>query len=222
MDRYLEGYIRHSSLPRFLITDILGPLKYLLIYYNIFLIHGACVAKDGKGVLIRGFPKRGKSTLAISLLRSGYKFLGDEDLQLEKVNSRIFAFTLLRDAKLPKKSIKHFPELRYLLASKEQEHRFLVEDVYPHSIISKVSPQLVIFPEFRQKGGVQVKELSQTEAMIYLIQERYVPLGSIKVERKYFDLLSLLVKQTRAYLIYYTDRDIVTIPSIIEHLLEHY
>jgi len=42
------------------------------------MIHGACVAKGGQGILIFGSPKSGKSLTAFSLFKKGHKLLCDD------------------------------------------------------------------------------------------------------------------------------------------------
>lgn len=49
--------------------------------------HGACIVKEKQGILIFGSPKSGKSTIAFSLFKKGYKFLCDDCLVLDSNNA---------------------------------------------------------------------------------------------------------------------------------------
>jgi hypothetical protein len=50
----------------------------LLKYRRRFSLHAACVASDGRGILITGPSGAGKTTLAVTLARSGLDFLADD------------------------------------------------------------------------------------------------------------------------------------------------
>ena len=50
------------------------------------IMHGACVAKEGQGVLIFGSPESGKSSTTFSLSKKGYKLLCDDCLVLDSNN----------------------------------------------------------------------------------------------------------------------------------------
>lgn len=54
------------------------PLIELLKRRRLFSVHAACLATNGCGVLFAGASGSGKSTLALSLLMSGFEFLGDD------------------------------------------------------------------------------------------------------------------------------------------------
>jgi hypothetical protein len=63
-------------------------LRYELIEYAVFLLaarcqalvplHGACVGRDGRGVLVLGDSGAGKSTLALHALLRGFEFLSED------------------------------------------------------------------------------------------------------------------------------------------------
>lgn len=47
------------------------------------LIHASCAARDGIGVLIRGRPGSGKSSLVLRLLRHGFELVADDCVLLD-------------------------------------------------------------------------------------------------------------------------------------------
>ena len=55
------------------------------------LVHGTCVAIDGAGVLLRGPSGSGKSDLALRLIDAGATLVGDDRLDLIRVNDRLVA-----------------------------------------------------------------------------------------------------------------------------------
>ncbi|MEC8388619.1 MAG: hypothetical protein VX098_10900, partial [Pseudomonadota bacterium] len=54
-------------------------------------VHGTCVAIDGAGVLLRGPSGSGKSDLALRLIDGGATLVGDDQLELSRVNDRLVA-----------------------------------------------------------------------------------------------------------------------------------
>ncbi|MEC8584968.1 MAG: HPr kinase/phosphatase C-terminal domain-containing protein, partial [Pseudomonadota bacterium] len=54
-------------------------------------VHGTCVAIDGAGVLLRGPSGGGKSDLALRLIDGGATLVGDDQLELSRVQDRVVA-----------------------------------------------------------------------------------------------------------------------------------
>lgn len=58
---------------------VLGSCMGAILHQrNYFLLHGSCVTKDGKAILITGDSGAGKSTLAAEFLSQGWKLLTDD------------------------------------------------------------------------------------------------------------------------------------------------
>jgi HPr kinase/phosphorylase len=55
------------------------------------LVHGTCVAIDGRGVLLRGPPGSGKSDLALRLIDSGARLVADDQTRIEEKEGRLLA-----------------------------------------------------------------------------------------------------------------------------------
>ena len=84
-------------------SPIRAILQWALEPHEVFLIHGACVAAAGPGVLIGGLSGAGKSTTAIACLEGGLSFLGDDYVALAGPEPR--ALSLYASAKLDDRSI---------------------------------------------------------------------------------------------------------------------
>jgi hypothetical protein len=84
-------------------SPIRAIMQWALEPHEIFLIHGACVAASGPGVLIGGLSGAGKSTTAIACLEGGLSFLGDDYVALAGPEPR--ALSLYASAKLDDRSI---------------------------------------------------------------------------------------------------------------------
>jgi HPr kinase/phosphorylase len=55
------------------------------------LVHASCVARFGRGVLIRGASGAGKSSLALQLMAGGWMLVADDYVALAAVAGQVFA-----------------------------------------------------------------------------------------------------------------------------------
>ena len=58
------------------------PFSELLKLHGIYLMHAACLVKDGTGILFAGRSGVGKTTLAIGLLSLGWQLVSDDEIFL--------------------------------------------------------------------------------------------------------------------------------------------
>jgi HPr kinase/phosphorylase len=54
-------------------------------------VHATCVARDGRGVLLRGPSGSGKSDLALRLLEAGFELVADDQVLLAREGGRVTA-----------------------------------------------------------------------------------------------------------------------------------
>ncbi len=57
------------------------------------LVHGSCVAVEGRGALFTGPPGSGKSDLALRLIERGAQLIADDQVRLEVINETLRAGT---------------------------------------------------------------------------------------------------------------------------------
>ncbi len=86
-----------------------SPLRTLLQWalepYEIYFVHGACVANDDIGVLIGGLSGAGKSTTSVACIRLGLGFVGDDYVALAGADEPV-AWSLYSTAKLDERSVE--------------------------------------------------------------------------------------------------------------------
>lgn len=94
---------------RWYFLDLMG--MYLLGQRHVAAVHAACVARDGRGILLAGQSCAGKSTLAWACARAGWTYLSDDatwllaDSPAGEVLGRPHTIRFRHDAP------RHFPEL---------------------------------------------------------------------------------------------------------------
>ncbi|MCY4333423.1 MAG: hypothetical protein OXC60_01950 [Litoreibacter sp.] len=77
----------------FLQAQVLEPAMYLsFLQQDIFFMHSAGVAKDGKAYLFPAYGGTGKTTTSMGLLTKGYGFLGDDLIIVDPKDGMAFPY----------------------------------------------------------------------------------------------------------------------------------
>jgi hypothetical protein len=82
------------------------------------LVHAAAVGTENGAVLLTGKGGIGKSTAALSCLKSGFFYLGD-DYIVTRMRPEPYVYTLYNTAKLNADHVKNFPEISRLISNAE-------------------------------------------------------------------------------------------------------
>ena len=121
-----------------------------------FLIHGAALSAGGAGIILAGHSGYGKTTLALELVRRGFRFLSDDIAAIACADHRLHPFP---------KSLGLWPGTRRLIPdisvlSQETAGRQLVdiEAIYPHRLGEPCPPQYLVVLTNSQREAEQVGE----------------------------------------------------------------
>lgn len=99
-----------------------APMRPLLQAWfdgrGLFVVHAAAVGGPGGGALISGRTGSGKSTTALTCLRAGLQYAGD-DYVLVRAEPRPHAYSLYNSAKLNPEMLDWLPEAAPLVANRE-------------------------------------------------------------------------------------------------------
>jgi hypothetical protein len=103
-----------SGRPLYLATHALATvcLIELLKRHERFNLHAACLARDGRGVLLAGPSGAGKSTLAIALVRAGLSFLSDDMVYIEHASDSVQMLAFPDAVGITQQTAERFPELQ--------------------------------------------------------------------------------------------------------------
>ena len=92
-----------------------------------------------------------------------------------------------------------------------------MESVWPGSLQFSCPISLMIFPRFKERGGLRAQRIAPTTALGRLLEDdhfvwyRHKPLD--QTSQEHLNLFQKLVSQAPAYLLEYTDREISKIPG---------
>lgn len=116
--------------PEHLFLFIMGRCMGMLLYQrNHLVMHGSCVCKDGRAILISGASGAGKSTLAAAFVSHGWKLLTDDISMTTVTDSEVIVQSSYPSQKLWQDGISHFnidPDSRHSLWQLQRKEKFTV------------------------------------------------------------------------------------------------
>ncbi|MBI3696003.1 MAG: aldolase, partial [Acidobacteria bacterium] len=141
----------------------LDAMAYLCLCHRYLApIHGACVARDGKGILLVGGPGAGKSSLAWACARAGLTFVSDDATWLlrrepvllgraQRMRFRPEALTLLPD-------LAAAPRIETVIGKHSFEIR--TADVPNLATAARCRPGKVVFLNRQASGPAECRPIS--------------------------------------------------------------
>lgn len=140
-----------------------------------FNLHAACLARDGRGVLLAGASGAGKSTIAIALVRAGLAFLSDDMVYIEPASEGVRMIAFPDAIGLTDQTVARFPELGPMMADPVPEG-FPKRLVRMHALFGAEQlwscvPQLLLFPQVVAEGPSRLEALDPKEALLRLVPD---------------------------------------------------
>jgi len=225
---YVHVYIARGQdfVDRNLFFDLIffQPLRFLLRFHKIYVLHAACLVKGHSAILLPGVPGSGKSIVSLSLVRKGYKYLTDDDTFLRQKGGIVECFAFYCSPKIKDGLIRFFPEMKkkYLQPIRQdKKQRVDLKRLYPNSLQEKAVPKVIIFPCFSTHLKTGIYPVDKRYVLRRLIEDKFrVFQGKYEeVSKLHFQALSNLVNKTKTYKLIYKDQDIDIIPELVDKLL---
>ena len=201
-------------------------LEILLHTRQLYPIHASVVARGRRAVLFPAESGAGKTTLALTLVQAGYRYLGDDKPLIAYRNGRphVLAFPepvntyvdeLRQFDHLPKRI---HPEIPPEIPLKQS---FYIEDYWPGSVINSAYHKAIVFPEPRlEKPSTPtlIEAVSPAEGLRRLVELNWpvrLPWGF----NGFFDMMRDLAERTPCYTIRWGD-SLEDVPGKIGELLD--
>lgn len=117
------SYQLKSSFNEFFVSEIIVCLclQVILMQRGIISLHGSCIERNRKGIIISGESGAGKSTLTTELLESGSRFLSDDIVPLS-AGQEVIAYSSYPQRKLCEDVINRKKIDRGSISIFEEEH----------------------------------------------------------------------------------------------------
>ncbi|MDR3117432.1 MAG: hypothetical protein LBT98_02585 [Puniceicoccales bacterium] len=184
-----EGRIGYLLNPLLSVMEVpsQGHLLFRSIYLalledNRSLFHAAAVGWKGRGVLICGRGGRGKSTLALSCLVSGFQYVSDDYLILER-NGGLFVHPIYSIVTLSREMQAKLPPLwGYYLHCNYNGTKDVLDISARHcSFVQRLPIELGIFPEVRPGERPSVEPMHPGQAVVHAVHStiRQTSLGEL-------------------------------------------
>lgn len=156
------------------LQDTLGLMFRWALQSGMFLLHGAAVGKDGKGVLIGGVGGTGKSTLAVSCLLGGMDFSGDDYVLINR-RGPIAAMPFFRTVKLcPDMEDMLRPGFPLLL--EEPGGRKLL-DASMQPFCPSLPLSCILLPELSGEGKARIRPIPPGKAPARMVRSALTQFG---------------------------------------------
>lgn len=220
------GATARARLSRSLSSVLLYAVQAVLRRCGLLQFHGAAVIEplSGMGLVFAGDSGCGKSTLALQLAALGWRYLSDDNLLLRRDEDVAKAYALRRDFAVVESSLRTNAAPRVLdalgqhLENDESKVRLDPTRAFPESFAASCTPRALCFPQITNEQQSRIEKLSQGAAMARLITHCPWSAYDAAVAHEHLHVLSLLVKQSRAYDLF-TGRDLLEDPFSVAQIL---
>lgn len=189
------------------ISDIvMNFLSMYLLRRKIFCVHAAAVSKDNIGFLFPGRSGSGKTTISISLVKSGYKFLSDDYPLLRSNDSNFEILAFPQRLKIRNDTLKQYSEL-IAYAKKKKINRvrpFIdISEVFLGCLTEKVEAVFLVFPNLTNSLKTSYLKISKKEALKKLLPCMYDPFSnfepSVALRKLIFEFAYDLVNKAECF-----------------------
>ena len=221
--RIYKSYMEHIEY--FLSSFFFQPLCILLAHQELFAMHASCCEKDGSCVLFSGAQNSGKSTLALTLARRGFRLLADDDcfIKIKKESAFILPFPTKIGFNLKMagkfKDLKKHMVKGYAYGGKP---RLSMRHLYGQVLKQGYRCISIIFPEYCSQGQFSFKEIERETALGLLLKENVHGLlkESSQLAISCASALSTLIKDARCYRLRYNDSLLDRVSAAIQNIYD--
>ncbi|MCX6047602.1 MAG: hypothetical protein NT075_21090 [Chloroflexi bacterium] len=175
------------------------------------------------GMLLVGDGAVGKTTLSISLLAAGWRYVADEQLMLQSNQTpTVVAYALRRGFACTPQTVSAFPRLADACVgsvSDPKKKLYHLETIYPDCFVGHCIPHVILFPQLTPTASSWLVPLDAKQTMSALLHQlRSDSIVDSPTVMGQLVLLKALARQTRGYQIH-LGRDVLAQPARVGELL---
>jgi hypothetical protein len=147
----------------------LEAMVYMLLsYQDVVLVHGACIVREGRGVLLCGPSGAGKSTLAFVCARAGWTYLTDDAAVLLQGSPDREALHRHHHFRFRPEAVRLFPELERYETRVQPNGKPAIEvpaSAFPEiSTSSRCRIETIVFLDRRSGCAATLRPLAAADA----------------------------------------------------------
>jgi hypothetical protein len=169
-----EVIVRFSrgSPVRLLVDDVFHVgLQHLLESLSGFILHGACVAREGKAIVFMGRSGAGKSSTAFNLTRFGFQGYADDATIVTLKNGRLWTWPLSRELSIRPLTFSLFAEQGIALKRYTQDEGKFYFSGHNAESGAGVPLEHICFVEISGEEHTEVTRLSPQQTLERLLEE---------------------------------------------------
>jgi len=200
------GFIKsHHLQEKPWLSDVMvHPVFELLRQRGLYLAHSGAVSFDGKGLLVCGESRSGKTTLVVHLVREGLNFLSDDRCFLRRTASEFEVLSFPEEVNVYPGNVADLREFQFLQDdghNNDGRKSFDIREVYPDSVMNRAEIKAAVFPCWDAGGMSWLEAIPSGEAMkemIPLTLEAFFP----DTARAHFEFIGDLVQRIPCFKLY--------------------
>ena len=155
---------------------LLPALNNVLLRLGLVNVHCAAVARDGRGLLMIGPSRSGKSTTSLLLARAGLDFLSDNDVYLRHRAEGVMAMSSTKELFLLDDTATRFDDLAFTanLPTRDRgstrKRVLTMDEAMPGRCIDEAIASTVAFPEVGSSDATVVEPMEPFECLERLLE----------------------------------------------------
>lgn len=209
-------------------TNVIFPLSLFeaLRYHGLYYLHAACLeGPDGTGYLISGNAGSGKTTLTLSLIHNGFRFLSDDTVFLRLGNENsIEILGFARQFHVPLDLVTDnasFEKLKALPDYKPHSRKKMLppDEWYPeHRIERMKNPRCLIFPRLAS-NETRLEPINSSEVMTEILGQSPAVMFNLELAPAHLEALKKLIAHGRGFRLI-SSPDLKTNPERVRRIFE--
>ena len=216
----------HTRTPNALAHAGCQALQAVLRYSGLHALHaaGAVEPRSGAGVVLLGESGSGKTTAALQLLRSGWRYLSDDQLALGEDGGQLRVWAVRRRFALTQRTIEACAValrggLGQPVSTDPAKRHFMPHAGYGPQFTPSCAPRALLFCELTGTLGSRVEAVPPREALSRLLNLAPWACFDEMASRRHMALLLRLSEQARGYRLL-AGRELLSEPGRTAELLE--
>jgi len=166
-----------------------------------FPLHAACVAREGRGLLLVGMSGSGKSTLTAALVTMGWDFLSDDMVLVTREAGATWVSGLSDEIDCSDETVGMIDELRHFagrpMLAGRGKHLVDVEEAFGALPVPACRPRALVLPAVSGERRSVVKPISASHALRQLAPN--ILLTHSAATQAHLDVLGELVREVPCY-----------------------
>ena len=179
---------------------LVKPISQTVRTENSALVHSAAVGIDNKGVLICAKGGSGKSTLSVSCLVSGFQYVADDYLILNKINNSLYALPIYSMITLSSQICNLIPNLKTSFMGNNYNDTKYVLNIssYDNKLAKNLPIKAVVFPNIANVNEPAIEKTDKNRAVTQLVFSTATQMNNDN-DKNYMKLLISLIKDLNFY-----------------------